>query len=77
MVGLFFTTKTPIPYFREVMACDVQRFNRFFHAMLDDDVYPRPRRSKRVSYQRPIRHYIEIRHRVDDYSGQNACRTLL
>ncbi len=42
MFGLFFTDKTPVRYFREVMACDVERFNRFFHAMLEEGVYLAP-----------------------------------
>jgi glutamate-1-semialdehyde 2,1-aminomutase len=42
MFGLFFTDKAPVRYFREVMACDVQRFNRFFHAMLEEGVYLAP-----------------------------------
>ena len=42
MFGLFFTDKAPVRYFREVMACDVPRFNRFFHAMLDQGVYLAP-----------------------------------
>jgi glutamate-1-semialdehyde 2,1-aminomutase len=41
MFGLFFTDK-PVRYFREVMACDVDRFNRFFHAMLAEGVYLAP-----------------------------------
>ncbi len=42
MFGLFFTDRTPVRYFREVMACDVERFRRFFHAMLDEGVYLAP-----------------------------------
>ena len=42
MFGLFFTDKTPVRYFREVMACDVERFKRFFHAMLHEGVYLAP-----------------------------------
>jgi glutamate-1-semialdehyde 2,1-aminomutase len=42
MFGLFFTDKTPVRYFREVMACDVERFKRFFHGMLDAGVYLAP-----------------------------------
>ncbi len=42
MFGLFFTDKSPVRYFREVMACDVARFNRFFHAMLEEGVYIAP-----------------------------------
>ena len=42
MFGLFFSDKSPVRYFREVMACDVERFKRFFHAMLDEGVYLAP-----------------------------------
>ena len=42
MFGLFFTDKSPVRYFREVMACDVERFKRFFHAMLEEGVYLAP-----------------------------------
>ncbi|MFL6616958.1 MAG: glutamate-1-semialdehyde 2,1-aminomutase, partial [Povalibacter sp.] len=42
MFGLFFTDKSPVRYFREVMNCDVERFKRFFHAMLNEGVYLAP-----------------------------------
>ncbi|HMN45319.1 MAG TPA: glutamate-1-semialdehyde 2,1-aminomutase [Povalibacter sp.] len=42
MFGLFFTDKSPVRYFREVMACDVERFKRFFHLMLEEGVYLAP-----------------------------------
>ncbi|HVF16758.1 MAG TPA: glutamate-1-semialdehyde 2,1-aminomutase [Steroidobacteraceae bacterium] len=42
MFGLFFTEKSPVRYFREVMACDVERFKKFFHGMLDAGVYLAP-----------------------------------
>jgi glutamate-1-semialdehyde 2,1-aminomutase len=42
MFGLFFTDKTPVRYFREVMACDVERFKKFFHGMLSEGVYLAP-----------------------------------
>ncbi len=42
MFGLFFTDKAPVRYFREVMACDVERFKRFFHGMLAEGVYLAP-----------------------------------
>jgi glutamate-1-semialdehyde 2,1-aminomutase len=42
MFGLFFTDKAPVRYFREVMACDVERFKRFFHGMLEEGVYLAP-----------------------------------
>jgi glutamate-1-semialdehyde 2,1-aminomutase len=42
MFGLFFTEKTSVRYFREVMACNVERFKRFFHAMLEEGIYLAP-----------------------------------
>ncbi|MDY6945398.1 MAG: glutamate-1-semialdehyde 2,1-aminomutase [Pseudomonadota bacterium] len=42
MFGLFFTDKAPVRYFREVMACDVERFKRFFHGMLNEGIYLAP-----------------------------------
>jgi glutamate-1-semialdehyde 2,1-aminomutase len=41
MFGLYFADRVPASY-AEVMACDKERFNRFFHAMLDDGVYFAP-----------------------------------
>ncbi|WP_303761617.1 glutamate-1-semialdehyde 2,1-aminomutase [Alcanivorax jadensis] len=42
MFGLFFTDQSRISSFAEVMACDSERFNRFFHAMLDQGIYLAP-----------------------------------
>jgi glutamate-1-semialdehyde 2,1-aminomutase len=42
MFGLFFTDQKRVSRFEEVMRCDVQRFGRFFHAMLDAGVYLAP-----------------------------------
>ena len=42
MFGLFFTEATEVNGFDGVMACDTQRFARFFHAMLDEGVYLAP-----------------------------------
>jgi len=42
MFGLFFTEAAEVTNFREVMACDTERFNRFFHAMLGRGVYLAP-----------------------------------
>lgn len=42
MFGLFFTEQTRISRFDQVMACDQERFRRFFHAMLDRGVYLAP-----------------------------------
>ena len=41
MFGLYFADRVPASY-AEVMACDKERFNRFFHAMLDAGVYFAP-----------------------------------
>jgi glutamate-1-semialdehyde 2,1-aminomutase len=41
MFGLYFAERPPQTY-AEVLACDVARFNRFFHAMLDAGVYLAP-----------------------------------
>jgi glutamate-1-semialdehyde 2,1-aminomutase len=41
MFGLYFAAEPPHTY-AEVMACDKESFNRFFHAMLDKGVYLAP-----------------------------------
>jgi glutamate-1-semialdehyde 2,1-aminomutase len=41
MFGLYFAA-TPPTSFAEVMRCDKEKFNRFFHAMLDHGVYLAP-----------------------------------
>ena len=38
MFGLFFTSKQQVTCFADVMACDVNRFNQFFHGMLEQGV---------------------------------------
>jgi glutamate-1-semialdehyde 2,1-aminomutase len=42
MFGFFFTDRPTVTRFEEVMACDVGRFRRFFHAMLAAGVYLAP-----------------------------------
>ena len=42
MFGFFFTGEKRVDTFTKVMACDVARFKRFFHAMLDAGVYLAP-----------------------------------
>jgi glutamate-1-semialdehyde 2,1-aminomutase len=42
MFGFFFTTEPRVDSFAKVMACDVERFKRFFHAMLDAGIYLAP-----------------------------------
>jgi glutamate-1-semialdehyde 2,1-aminomutase len=42
MFGLFFTSERRVDSFAKVMACDVERFKRFFHRMLEEGVYFAP-----------------------------------
>lgn len=42
MFGLFFSEEPDIRYYEQVMACDVERFRRFFHGMLEAGVYLAP-----------------------------------
>jgi glutamate-1-semialdehyde 2,1-aminomutase len=42
MFGLFFTEQEKVSSFAESAACDTERFNRFFHGMLDKGVYLAP-----------------------------------
>ncbi len=42
MFGLFFAKENSIHNFAQVMACDVERFKKFFHGMLKEGVYLAP-----------------------------------
>jgi glutamate-1-semialdehyde 2,1-aminomutase len=42
MFGLFFSSESPLRTYTQVMRCDVARFKRFFHAMLEEGVYLAP-----------------------------------
>jgi len=42
MFGFFFTDRPQVTRFADVMACDIARFKRFFHAMLDAGIYLAP-----------------------------------
>jgi glutamate-1-semialdehyde 2,1-aminomutase len=42
MFGFFFTTERQVDRYQKVMACDVERFKRFFHGMLNEGVYFAP-----------------------------------
>ena len=42
MFGLFFTDAPTVTSYNDVMACDVERFKRFFHLMLEQGVYLAP-----------------------------------
>ena len=42
MFGFFFTEEAAVDSYAKVMACDVERFKRFFHGMLAEGVYFAP-----------------------------------
>ena len=42
MFGLFFTAERKVDRYEKVMACDVERFKRFFHGMLGEGIYLAP-----------------------------------
>jgi glutamate-1-semialdehyde 2,1-aminomutase len=58
MWGGFFTDEKHVSNYQQVMACDNERFNRFFHGMLDEGVYLAP-----ASYEAG---FLSIAHSDDD-----------
>ncbi len=42
MFGFFFTEQETVTCYEDVTKCDVERFKRFFHLMLDHGVYLAP-----------------------------------
>lgn len=42
MFGFFFTEEPKVTNFKQVMACNIPRFNQFFHGMLERGVYLAP-----------------------------------
>ncbi|MGL6258408.1 glutamate-1-semialdehyde 2,1-aminomutase [Vibrio sp. WXL210] len=42
MFGFFFTDQTEITCYEDVTKCDIERFKRFFHLMLEEGVYLAP-----------------------------------
>jgi glutamate-1-semialdehyde 2,1-aminomutase len=60
MFGLYFAERVPESY-DAVMACDKERFNRFFHAMLDAGVYFAP-----SAYEAG---FVSIAHSVEDIAA--------
>ena len=42
MFGLFFTEEEKVTRFKQVTECDIERFKKFFHAMLEDGIYLAP-----------------------------------
>jgi glutamate-1-semialdehyde 2,1-aminomutase len=42
MFGLYFTESQSVSSFDDVMACDQERFKKFFHGMLNEGIYMAP-----------------------------------
>jgi len=42
MFGFFFTEEKQVTNYQQVMACDTERFNKFFHGMLEAGIYLAP-----------------------------------
>lgn len=42
MFGVFFTEQSQVTRYADVMRCDVERFKRFFHGMLNEGIYLAP-----------------------------------
>jgi glutamate-1-semialdehyde 2,1-aminomutase len=42
MFGCFFTKEEKVTTFDQVMACNVPQFKRYFHSMLENNVYLAP-----------------------------------
>lgn len=42
MFGIFFTDAETVTCYQDVVKCDVERFKRFFHLMLEEGVYRAP-----------------------------------
>jgi len=64
MFGLYFASAVPDTY-DSVMACDKERFNRFFHAMLDGGVYFAPSAFEAG--------FVSAAHIADDIAVTVAC----
>lgn len=63
MFGIFFSTESHITNYRQVMACDTQRFNRFFHGMLEEGVYLAPA-AYEASFMSSAHHDDDIAHTI-------------
>ena len=42
MFGFFFTEETNISRFEQVSNCDIERFQKFYHLMLEQNIYLAP-----------------------------------
>lgn len=69
MFGFFFTDADTVTHFDQVMACDVERFKKFFQSMLNEGVYLAPSAfeagfTSAALSQEDIDHTIEAARRV-------------
>jgi glutamate-1-semialdehyde 2,1-aminomutase len=64
MFGFFFTDTTPVRHYRQVVACDQERFRKFFHGMLDRGVYLAP-----SAYEAG---FVSARHSAEDIDATIA-----
>ncbi|MBW3567838.1 MAG: aminotransferase class III-fold pyridoxal phosphate-dependent enzyme, partial [Proteobacteria bacterium] len=64
MFGLFFTDKKKVTSFKDVMACDTERFKRFFHGMLEHGIYLAPSAFEAG--------FVSTAHSEDDIAGTVA-----
>ena len=64
MFGFFFTDANVVSHFDQVMACNTEHFNAFFHAMLDAGIYLAP-----SSFEAG---FISIAHTDDDIAATVA-----
>ena len=42
MFGLFFSKEEHVDFFEQVVECDMDKFQRFYHGMLENGVYLAP-----------------------------------
>jgi glutamate-1-semialdehyde 2,1-aminomutase len=64
MFGGFFTEEKSVTNYQQVMACNIERFNRFFHGMLQAGIYLAP-----ASYEAS---FLSSTHSLDDITNTIA-----
>lgn len=70
MFGVFFTEESAVTLFSQVMACDVERFRKYYHAMLKNGVYLAPSAFETG--------FVSIAHSEDDIAATlDAARTAM
>jgi len=69
MFGMFFTDAASVDSFNQVMRCDVDRFRKFFHGMLDAGIYLAPSAFEAG--------FVSIRHSDEDIQTTLDAATLV